>query len=170
MTVISAVMYSLYSFDPEAYLLLSHAPDLMAGLGNGLAICTVPVLIAETSPAKIRKLISALFWCMFYFPSFTWVIQKLILSSSMSSGQMMILCLGIEVASPLLAQHSTSYPRLLRSSLSLGHVNRLSGTCMADKWIALLSRIVIYEAELIFWLVGNCIKATSYAWMVMCPM
>lgn len=70
MTVISAVMYSVYSFDPEVYLLLSRASDLMAGLGNGLAICTVPVLIAETSPAKIRKLISALFWLyvfLFFF-------------------------------------------------------------------------------------------------------
>lgn len=62
MTVITAIMSLVYSFDPEAFSILSHALDLMAGLGNGLAICTVPVLIAETSPAKIRKLISALFW------------------------------------------------------------------------------------------------------------
>ena len=62
MTVITAIMSLVHSFDPEAFPILSHALDLMAGLGNGLAICTVPVLIAETSPAKIRNLISALFW------------------------------------------------------------------------------------------------------------
>ncbi|PCG93220.1 Major facilitator superfamily domain, general substrate transporter [Penicillium occitanis (nom. inval.)] len=109
MTVISAVMYSVYSFDPEVYLPLSRASDLMAGLGNGLAICTVPVLIAETSPAKIRKLISALFWF------------------SMSSGQMMIVCLGIEVASPLLAP--TFY--LLSQAVALFFV---FGICESPLW------------------------------------
>ena len=62
MTVVATIKSLVHSFDPEAFPILSHVLDLMAGLGNGLAICTVPVLIAETSPAKIRKIISALFW------------------------------------------------------------------------------------------------------------